>query len=360
MHLEVPLFDPRQEMDVCLKGGHEGFDRIARSGMYVNASECQRFEEEIQAYFQSPYAIAVASGTTALELLLRADGVGRGDRVVTSAHTFVAVIEAILHTGAEPLLVDIDPLTWQMPAGHWPDDAVIACHLYGGACAAILSKARLLYEDASQSIGGTFEGTYLGTLTRAAAISLYPTKNLSAMGDAGIILTSDAALASRLRALRNHGQAVAQVHDYCGTTGRMDEIQAAILSEKLKRFGAFIEARRRAAHFYADRLKDLPAHLPQPLRGSQDAPNLFVIRCQARDELKAFLQAQGIGTGIHYPTPIHQMPAYRNCRWAQVSLPHTEQLCAEILSLPLWVGISPEQQDCVAGAVRAFFGADSR
>lgn len=360
MRVEVPLFNPKQEMALCLQGSLERFDRIASSGMYVNASECRRFEEGIQKYFQTPFAVSVSSGTMALELLLRADGVGRGDRVVTSAHTFVAVVEAILHVGAEPLLVDIDPMSWQMPAGNWPDDVVIACHLYGGACAAIQSSARLLYEDASQSLGGTFNRAYLGTLTRAAAVSLYPTKNLSAMGDAGIIMTTDAALASRLRALRNHGQAVAQVHDYCGTTGRMDEIQAATLSEKLKRFSGFIEARQRAASFYIERLKDLPVELPRPLPGSQSAPNLFVIRCQARDDLRAFLHTRGIVTGIHYPTAIHKMPAYRDCSWAQISLPHTERLCAEILSLPLWVGISPAQQEQVVDAVRAFFGAVAR
>jgi dTDP-4-amino-4,6-dideoxygalactose transaminase len=357
--MTITLFNPVYETRL-FGDFSNALKRVAQNGIYVNGAECQRFEEEVQAHFQSPFAIAVASGTMALELLLRADSVGPDDQVVTSAHTFVAVVEAILHVGAQPLLVDIDPLTWQMPPGDWPDDVVIACHLYGGASAAFQSAARLLYEDASQSLGGAFEGAYLGTLTRAAAVSLYPTKNLSAMGDAGVILTRDTALASRLRALRNHGQAVAQVHDYCGATGRMDEIQAAILSEKLKRFGDFIEARRRAAQFYNERFEDLPVQLPQPLPGSQGAPNLFVIRCQARDELKAFLQAGGIGAGIHYPTAIHRMPAYRDCSWAQVSLPHTERLCAEILSLPLWVGISPAQQARVVDAVRAFFGADGR
>jgi dTDP-4-amino-4,6-dideoxygalactose transaminase len=356
----IPLFNPSLEFDICGTPGFETFTRVGESGMYVSGVECVRFEIELAQRLQIPFAIGVSSGTMALELLLRADGVGRGDKVVTSAHTFVAVVEAILSTGAEPMFVDIDPDTWQMPPGNWPDAVVMVCHLYGGASAAVRSTARLLYEDASQSFGGSLEGRRLGTLTRAGAISLYPTKNLSAMGDAGVVITSDEDLACRLRALRNHGQTAAQVHEYRGTTGRLDEIQAAILCEKLKRFDSFLKARREAARYYLEHLQDLPLGFPQDLPQSNSAPNLFVVRTEARDRLKKFLASQEITTGIHYPTPLHLMPAYRDQPWAQVSLPETERLCAEILSLPLWVGISPQQQARVVETIRKFFGADGR
>ncbi len=356
----VPLFNPKVEFEGYRNEILQDVATVAENGTYVNGKQGDNFEKQLANDCQVRFAIGTSSGTMALELMLRADGVGQGQRVVTSAHTFVAVVEAILAVGAEPSFVDIDPDTWQMPAGNWPGDVVMACHLYGGVSPAVNSTARLLYEDASQSFGGALGGRALGTLARAGAISLYPTKNLSAMGDAGVILTSDKRLANRLRALRNHGQTAPQVHDYCGTTGRMDEIQAAILCEKLKHFAEFLNARREAARYYLDHLRDLPLKFPMALPESDPAPNLFVVRTEARDELKAFLGSRNISTGIHYPTPLHLLPAYRKKAWAKVSLPHTERLCAEILSLPLWVGISPEQQARVVAAIREFFGANGR
>lgn len=351
----IPLFKPEYEFEMCRETILSAFRRVAESGTYVNGVECQRFESMLATSCGASHAVGVASGTMALELLLRADEAAPGARVVTTAHTFVAVLEAILAVNAEPLFVDIDPETWQMPVGHWPEELLIVCHLYGGVSEAVKSSARLLYEDASQSFGGSLAGRAIGTLARAGAVSLYPTKNLSAIGDAGVIITNDADLASRLRALRNHGQTTPQVHDYCGTTGRLDELQAAILIEKLKHFNSFLEARRQAARFYHEHLCDLPLSFPKEIRESVAAPNLFVLRTEAREELRGHLQAQGIKTGIHYPTPLHRMPAYHERSWAQVSLPHTERLCAEILSLPLWVGIGPEQQTQVVKAIRAFF-----
>ena len=356
MSNSVPLFNPRWEFEACEEEILFAFRRVAASGTYLNGDECRRFESTLSEFCAAPYAVSVSSGTTALELLLRADNAGHDTRVVTTAHTFAAVLEAILAVHAEPHFVDIDPRTWQMSIGHWPDDSVIVCHLYGGISEAVNSSARLLYEDASQSFGGTLNGRPLGTIARAGAVSLYPTKNLSALGDAGVILTRDEELAAKLRALRNHGQTRPQVHDYCGTTGRLDEVQAAVLSEKLKHFNRFLAARRRAAHFYREHLGDLPLRFPTETPEGVAAPNLFVIRTEARDELQQYLRARGIGTGIHYPTPLHRMPAYRDYAWAQVSLPHTEKLCAEILSLPLWAGMTSEHQGQVVNAVRAFFG----
>lgn len=356
----IPVFNPKYELEPCCKQIQYAFERVARSGIYVNGTECQQFERRFAELCQIPFAVGVSSGTMALELLLRADGVEAGARVITTAHTFVAVLEAILAVDAEPVFVDIDPETWQMPCGEWPNDVVIVCHLYGGFSAGVKATARLLYEDASQSFGGVFQGTLLGTLGRAGAISLYPTKNLSAMGDAGVIITRDEGLASRLRALRNHGQTMPQVHDYCGTTGRMDELQAAILAEKLSRFDSFLDARRHAAEFYFSHLEGLPLRFPSDVDDYTSAPNLFVVRCEARDELQTFLRARGVMTGIHYPTPLHKMPAYRDQPWAQVSLPRTELLCDEILSLPLWFGITEEDQEHVVSVIREFFGDDSR
>lgn len=354
---KVLLFNPKTEFNLCHEKIESVFKRVAQSGIYVNGAECQHFERQFSERCEVPFAVGVSSGTMALELMLRADGIAAGSRVVITAHTFVAVLEAILNVGAEPVFADIDATTWQMPCGNWPDDAVIVCHLYGGFSNAIRSKARLLYEDASQSFGGVYEGQVLGTFSRAAAISLYPTKNLSALGDAGVIITHDENLAHRLRALRNHGQTAAQVHEYCGTTGRLDELQAAILSEKLLLFDSFLTERRRAAHYYQQNLKGLPIKLPRDVDGYIAAPNLFVIRVENRDELRTFLHERGIVTGVHYPTPLHQLPAYRDQHWARVSMPQTERLCNEILSLPLWVGLTCQDQAEVITAIREYFRA---
>jgi UDP-2-acetamido-2-deoxy-ribo-hexuluronate aminotransferase len=353
----IPLFNPKTEFNICHEKIEIVFKRVAESGIYVNGAECQQFERRFSERCQIPFAVGVSSGTMALELILRADGIGAGSRVVITPHTFVAVLEAILNVGAEPLFVDIDTTTWQMPCGNWPDDAVMVCHLYGGFSNAIRSKARLLYEDASQSFGGHFKGRFLGSFGRAAAISFYPTKNLSALGDAGVIITHDENLAYRLRALRNHGQTAAQVHDYCGTTGRLDELQAGILFEKLFFFEQFLTERRRAASYYRDNLKELPLRLPFEVDDYIPAPNLFVIRVENRDELRKFLHDRGIVTGIHYPTPLHKMPAYREQPWAHVPMPQTERLCDEILSLPLWVGLTCEDQARVITAIREYFRA---
>lgn len=360
MITEVPLFNPKIELKVCGDDIDRAFHRVSTSGMYVNGSECSSFERELTGYCNVPFAIGVSSGTMALELILRADEVGKGIRVVITAHTFVAVLEAILAVGAEPLFVDIDPNTWQMPVGNWSNYVVLVSHLYGGVSPAVQSEARLLYEDTSQSFGGKLNDQLLGTFSRASAISLYPTKNLSAMGDAGVIITGDADLAYRIRAIRNHGQIAPQVHHYTGTTGRLDEIQAAILREKLKRIDFFVVERKQIAQFYLDHFRDLPLRFPKQILGSSDSPNLFVVRTNARGELREFLRARNVITGIHYPTPLHLMPAYCTQLWAQVSLPQTESLCDEILSLPLWTGMNVDSLKSVVNAVREFFGADGR
>jgi dTDP-4-amino-4,6-dideoxygalactose transaminase len=353
--MTIPLFMPQAEVDACEGAIERAIARVIPTGIYINGPETERFEAAFAEWLGVPHAVALSSGTAALEMMLRADGAGPGTKVVLTAHTFVAVLEAILAVGAEPEFVDIDPATWQMPRVDGDRPVVMVSHLYGSVSPAVTGSNARIYEDASQCVGASLHGRRAGTLARAAAISLYPTKNLSALGDAGIFVTGDAALAARVRALRNHGQTGHQVHSYCGTTARIDELQAAVLVEKLRRLGAFIEARRRAQRFYRQALDGL-VEFPNDLPHSEPAPHLCVVRLRSRDALRRALQEQGIGTGVHYPTPIHKMPAYRQASWANVSLPHTERLLEEIVSLPLWVGITIEQQQRVVDAVRAHAG----
>jgi dTDP-4-amino-4,6-dideoxygalactose transaminase len=350
--MTIPLFRPQVEVDACEGAVEQAFARVARSGVYVNGPETERFETALAEWFGIGHAVALSSGTTALEWMLRAEGIGPGTSVVLTAHTFVAVLEAILAVGAEPRFVDIDPVTWQMPRVDGGGDVVLVSHLYGALSPAVASSGARVYEDASQCVGATLAGRRAGTLTRAAGVSLYPTKNLAALGDAGVLLTADGDLAARMRALRNHGQTGHQLHTLCGTTARIDEVQAAILSAKLPRLDAFVEERRRIWRVYRDALADV-VEFPSNLPDSEPAPNLCVIRVPHRDALRRALDAGGIATGVHYPTPLHKMPAYRDAPWAKVALPHTERLCDEIVSLPLWVGISNEQLERVVAAVRS-------
>jgi dTDP-4-amino-4,6-dideoxygalactose transaminase len=356
----IPLFNPRFETLNCNLGIAKAFNRVCNSGNYVNGPETRSFEVALARYFNTAFAAGVSSGTAALEFILRADQIGRQDTVVTTSHTFVAVLEAILIVGAEPVLVDIDPDTWQMPIGNWENEVVIVGHLYGGASPAVKSRARILYEDVSQSFGSRLDNKLLGTFGRAAALSLYPTKNLSALGDAGAVISRNEHLVSRVRAIRNHGQTQTQVHTFTGTTGRLDEVQAAILAEKLKCFDRFSASRREAAQFYCDHLEDLPLRFRERQPGSSEVPNMFVVRTDERAHLQRFLYERGVSTGIHYPTPFHLMPAYRNRSWAQVELPQTERLCNEILSLPLWSGITITDLRAVVNALREYFGTTGR
>jgi dTDP-4-amino-4,6-dideoxygalactose transaminase len=349
--MNIPLFRPQGEVAACNGSIERAFARVSASGVYVNGPETARFEEAFAQWSGSPHAVALSSGTTAIELLLRADGVGAGMSVTLTAHTFVAVLEAILAVGAEPRFVDIDPVSWQMPSLASDGDAVIVSHLYGSLSPAVNSAGRRVYEDASQCVGATLDGRRAGTLTRGAAVSLYPTKNLAALGDAGVLLTTDAALAARVRALRNHGQTEHQVHSLIGTTARIDEVQAAILCEKLQHLDAFVEARRKAWRFYREAL-DGAAAFPVAMESSVSAPNLCVLRVRDRRGLHSALAKEGIAAGVHYPTPLHRMPAYRDRAWAKATLPHTDRLCEEIVSLPLWVGITREQQERVVAVVR--------
>lgn len=353
--LPIPMFSPTKELEIIgYDNIQKAVDKVLKSGTYISGPTVTDFEEAIAAYSGSKYAIAVSSGTTALELGLRAVGISASEPVTINANTFVAVAEAIIAAGGRPNLVDTDANNWQMPKVS-SGNVVLASHLFGNASAAINSNTKLMFEDASQSFGARLNGKLLGTFAPITAVSLYPTKNLAATGDAGVILTNSEEYALKCRALRNHGQSGHQVHQYWGTTGRMDDVQAAVLKLKLAHFDNFLNERRHLASLYVQLLKDTPLQLPVIEPNLEPATNLFVVRTKHRDALKAHLQQQQIASGIHYPTPIHQMPAYNTAPWAQLSLPEAEMLSLEILSLPIWVGMTEAQVTRVCTEVYRFF-----
>ena len=348
----------RAEIDAALA-------RVLDRGWFILGPEVEAFEAEFAA-FHGPdqHAIAVANGTDALELALRAAGIGAGDEVITTPMTAVPTVCAIERAGAIPVFADIDPLTCNVNpaairAAITPRTrAVIPVHLYGRPAdmPAILAIARpaglLVIEDCAQAHGATIGGAPVGTFGDLAAFSFYPTKNLGAFGDGGAILTSDAALAATLRRLRNYGQGKQYQHLDRGVNSRLDDLQAAILRVLLARLPAHTDERRRIAAMYRARLGAIC--LAEPGADLGHVYHLFVVRHPRRDELRHWLTECGVGTNIHYPLPVHLQPAYADLGFAAGSLPHAEAAARELLSLPLSIGLSAADVETVCDAVASF------
>jgi dTDP-4-amino-4,6-dideoxygalactose transaminase len=317
-------------------------------GDYILGEDVALFEQEFADYCGVAHAIGVDSGTSALELALRANGIGAGDEIITAANTFVATAFAISHTGATPVLVDVDPVTYTLDPALTAvaitdrTKAIMPVHLYGQPAhmEQIRELARAhdlsVIEDACQAHGAREGGTRAGALGDVAAFSFYPAKNLGAQGDGGIVVTSDGEVATRLRLLRNYGE----IHKYrsvvVGYNRRMDTIQASMLLAKLPHLDAWNEARRRHAEQYDELLSELPVALPAARPDVEHVWHLYVIRVSDRDAVRRKLADLGVETGIHYPVPIHLQPAYRNLGYERGDFPITEALADEILSLPMY------------------------
>lgn len=339
-------------------------ERVIASGWYVLGPEVEAFEDVFAHEMNVAHAVGVANGTDAIELALRAAGVVPGDEVITVAHTAVATVVAIERAGATPVLVDIDPTTYTMcadaaAAAIGPRTrAIVPVHLYGHPAdmSALVALARrhglLLIEDCAQAIGASDGGRTVGTFGDAAAFSFYPTKNLGACGDAGAVVTNDAALAERVRSLRTYGQSRRDLFAVSGINSRLDEIQAALLRVKLAYLETMNRRRRELAAQYNASLAGLVT--PHERAGARHVYHLYVVRHEARDELAERLRSRGIETLVHYPTPVHRQAAFAHLGYTAGSLPETELAAAEVLSLPLYWGLSDEDVDLVTDAVREY------
>lgn len=342
--------------------------RVIDSAWYVLGAEGEAFEAEFAAFHTGDdstplHAVGVANGTDAIELALRGLGIGPSDEVITTAHTAVATVCAIERVGAIPILADIDPITCTLDpdaaaAAITPrTKAILPVHIYGGM--ADLPRLRTLcdrhalalIEDCAQSHAATLDGRMAGTWGDIAAFSFYPTKNLGALGDGGAVLTRDPALAARLRRLRTYGQSSRYIHDERGINSRLDEMQAALLRVKLRHLPAHTADRRRMATLYATTLAGSPVRTPAALPGCDHAYHLYVIQTDDRDGLMTALKTQGIGTAIHYPIPIHRQAAYASLGYADGSLPVTERIARQIVSLPLYIGLADADLHTVAHAI---------
>ncbi|WP_128977674.1 DegT/DnrJ/EryC1/StrS family aminotransferase [Streptomyces roseicoloratus] len=363
----IPLVDLKAahaEVDEEIRAG---FDRVLAGTAFIGGEEVAAFEREYAAFGGVAHCVGVANGTDALELALRASGVGAGDEVVLPANTFIATAGAVARTGARPVLADCDPGTLlldpeaALAAVTGATRAVVPVHLYG-QCADVAALAEALpgtvriVEDAAQSQGASRDGRTPGS-GGIAATSFYPGKNLGAYGDAGAVVTDDAEAAALVRAIANHGGVAKYRHDVPGFNSRLDGLQAVVLRAKLRRLAAGDEARRAAAARYDEQLAPLAdaGRVVRPVTadGNVHVWHLYVVRVPGadRDAVVGKLNASGIGAGVHYPTPVHLTPAYRHLGYERGDFPHAERAADEILSLPLFPQITHDQQRRVVDAL---------
>ncbi len=372
----VPLLDLAPQNGPLRAEIEAAVGRLLDSNRYILGPETGEFESAIAAYLGVPEAIGCANGTDALILSLLALGIGPGDGVLVPSFTFFATAGAVSRCGATPVFADISPMDFNLDPRrleeaarrHGRIRAVIAVHLFGGAAplGPLGEIARrngwALIEDAAQAIGAEHDGTRCPGPGVMGTLSFFPSKNLGAFGDAGLVVTHDAALAERLRALRVHGSRRKYLHEWVGFNSRLDTLQAAILNVKLRHLDEWTAARARNAARYHAWLAplNLPLTLPVPAPWqSRHVWNQFTIRTPRRDELKTFLADRGIGTEIYYPLPLHLQPCYAEAGYREGDLPESERASREALSLPIHSGLAPEDVGWVVESLKAFFAGQS-
>lgn len=363
----IPLVDLSSQHAQVADEVAQGWQEVLSRTAFIGGAQVAAFEREYAAFSGVPHCVGVANGTDAIEIALRALGVGPGDECILPANTFIATAEAVCRAGATPVLVDCaDDDTYlidtdAVEAAVTPRTrAIIPVHLYG-QIAAIERLASLasgigawLVEDAAQAQGARRHGLAAGSIGDAAATSFYPGKNLGAYGDAGAVLTKTDHVAARMRMIRDHGSERKYEHEVIGVNSRLDALQAVVLSAKLRLLEAWNAARRDAAARYDGLLAGLSEVVrPHTLQGNEHVWHLYVVRVPDRDRVLKELHAAGIGAGVHYPYPLHLTPAFAGCRYPQGTFPVAERICPQILSLPIFAEITGEQQNRVVSALSA-------
>jgi dTDP-4-amino-4,6-dideoxygalactose transaminase len=360
----IPILDLKEQYRGLREPMLRAVEEVLESGAFINGPNVKAIEAEVAAYLNADHSVALNSGTDALHLALRALDIGPGDEVITTPFTFVATTEAIGIVGATPVFVDIDPVTYNIDpalveAAITPRTrAILPIHLYGAPAPmdAIMEIARkhklFVIEDCAQAIGASIDGKFVGTFGDFGAFSFFPTKNLGAYGDGGMLVTADASLAARARSLRGHGGRVKYYHEELGVNSRLDELQAAILRVKLPHLDEWIDKRRAVAQRYTSALADL--HIPLPV----EAPNTrhvfhqYTIRVRERDRVREDLKNAGVETMVYYPVPLHLQKVHASLGLGEGSFPHSEAAAAEVISIPMFPELRSEDQDAVIAAIR--------
>ncbi|OGO29100.1 MAG: erythromycin biosynthesis sensory transduction protein eryC1 [Chloroflexi bacterium RBG_16_54_18] len=369
MSVPIPMVDLRAQYEPLEAEIQSAWrDSLASMRLFLGPN-VQAFEQEFAAYCGVEQAIGVGDGTSALHLALRACGVGPGDEVITVSHTFIATVEAIIQTGAVPVFVDIDENSYTMDVSQIEakitrrTKAILPVHLYG-QCAdmdPILQIARdhqlYVIEDACQAHGAEYKGRKAGSMGDLAGFSFYYSKNLGAYGEAGMVTTRNEGFAHQIRKMRDHGSEKRYLHDIPGWNCRLDELQAAVLRVKLPHLDQWNNLRRERATIYRQKLSGLEIMTPAECSNREHIYHLYVIRVKQRDELKNWLSERNIGTGIHYPIPCHLQEACSEFGYTKGSLPVTEQVVQEILSLPMYPELRQDQIERVIQEAGSFFTA---
>jgi dTDP-4-amino-4,6-dideoxygalactose transaminase len=365
----IPVLDLQNEVETLWSELSDALLGVLKSGAFVLGPEVQKFEAEVQDYLGVKHAIGLNSGTDALIIGLRAMGIGPGDEVITSSFSFFATAEAIELIGAKAVFVDIDPATFNLDVRQVEGKitprtrALLPVHLYGqaadmGAVLDIAKRHKLkVLEDVAQAFGSDYEGRKTGAIGDAGAHSFYPTKNLGAYGDGGMITTNDDEIAKQVRILRDHGSPRKYHHVTVGYNSRLDSMQAAILRVKMKHIDAWNDARRTAAHHYTRLLKDVPGITPPAEAGySRHVYHQYTVRIAGgkRDRVREALTADGISSMIYYPEAMHQAPHFgdraKAAGWAK---PEAERACQEVLSLPIGPRLTSADVERIAAVIRS-------
>ena len=368
---KVPLLDLKAQFAPLRADVLEAITRVCDGQQFILGSEVESLERELEAFLRIPHAVGVSSGTDAILAALMALGIGAGDEVVTTPFSFFATAGSIARLGARPVFVDIEQASFNIDAGAIASamtsrtKAIMPVHLFGQGAdmATILAISERfgvpVVEDAAQAIGTCYRGRPVGGIGAIGCFSFFPTKNLGAFGDAGLLTTSDATLARKLRAIRQHGGEVKYHHDVIGANFRLDALQAAILRVKLPHLNSWTAARRRNAERYEALFKEagLAGTVTLPSRSSESTHifNQFVIRVPERDRLRAHLQSSGIGSEVYYPIPLHLQPCFRGLGYGTGSFPVAETAADEALALPIYGELTEVQQSSVVEVIRHFF-----
>lgn len=368
----VPYFDIQRQHGALLNGTLAAFEKVFTSGAYILGPALKDFECKFAGYLGVPYAVGVASGTDALIFGLKAAGIRKGDEVIVPSFTFTATALAVLHLEAVPVFAEVDERSFTLDprsvlkACNKKTKAMIPVHLFG-QCAdmdALMeiaeSKKLKVIEDACQAHGAIWNGKKAGAWGDANAFSFYPTKNLGAIGDGGMLTTSEEKIFKKVLQYRNLGKGLSNplVHDEIGWTSRLDSIQAAFLSIKLSHLDALNDERRKLASLFEKKLEKTPLILPQQIPGALHVYHIYVVRVpdEKRDALKSHLAQDGIPSMIHYEFPVHRQPIVKKYRTRKMNLAVTERLCREVLTLPFFPGMTEQEVDLIAQSVKKFFG----
>ena len=366
--MKVPFIDLSPQHKPLAAQFKKAIGDVLDSQHFILSGNGLDLEGRVSKLTGAKHAIAVASGSDALYLALKALDVGPGDEVITTPFTFFATAGAVTRTGAVPVFADIDSRTFNLdPASvrskiSAKTKVVLPVHLYGLPCAmdALLETARerllKVVEDVAQAFGAEYKGRMAGAIGDAGCFSFYPTKNLGGAGDGGCVVSSNRKTAEKIRLLRHHGETRKYYHEFVGTNSRLDEIQAAFLLIKLKHVERWNEERISIAARYDESFKGLPLRTPFVPPDAKHVYHLYTVLSKERDALKEFLGKKGIGTGIYYPLPLHLQPCFKDLGYRRGDLPNSERAAGQILSLPMYPGLGGRELAFVIGAVREYFG----